>query len=150
MSNAKRWTCAEDARLLSMHASGSGARWIGRVLNRSEGAIKSRLAKHRFHVGVDKYYPVNKAVLARAYQHLQDSSAAYDKGCDEIRKLLSYEHGVKRRTDDRNLAECPLCGSLDVGGAHGTVSCYGCGLQITMPAPLQNAIDAWNTFTERY
>jgi len=51
---------------------------------------------------------------------------------------------VKRRGDDGHLAECPLCGSLDIGGAHDTVNCYGCGLQITKPRPLQNAIDAWN------
>jgi len=51
---------------------------------------------------------------------------------------------VERRGDDGNLAECPLCKSLDIGGAHDTVNCYGCGLQITKPRPLQNAIDAWN------
>jgi len=51
---------------------------------------------------------------------------------------------VKRRTDEGLLAECPLCGSLDIGGATDTVNCYGCGLQITKPRPLQNAMDAWN------
>lgn len=49
-----------------------------------------------------------------------------------------------RYTSDGALAECPCCGSLDVGGAHDTVSCYGCGLNIKAPRPLQNAIDAWN------
>ncbi len=49
-----------------------------------------------------------------------------------------------RYTSDGELAECPCCGSLDVGGAHDTVNCYGCGLQITKPRPLQNAADAWN------
>lgn len=49
-----------------------------------------------------------------------------------------------RYTSDGALAECPCCGSLDVGGAHDTVNCYGCGLQITKPRPLQNAVDAWN------
>lgn len=49
-----------------------------------------------------------------------------------------------RYTNDGELAECPCCGSLDVGGAHDTVNCYGCGLQITKPRPLQNAVDAWN------
>lgn len=49
-----------------------------------------------------------------------------------------------RYTSDGELAECPCCGSLDVGGAHDTVNCYGCGLQITKPRPLQNAVDAWN------
>ena len=52
---------------------------------------------------------------------------------------------VKRRIDDGNLAECPMCKSLDIGGAYDTVNCYGCGLQITKPPPLQNAINAWNT-----
>ena len=49
-----------------------------------------------------------------------------------------------RYTNDGELAECPCCGSLDVGGAHDTVNCYGCGLQITKPRPLKNAADAWN------
>lgn len=49
-----------------------------------------------------------------------------------------------RYTNDGELAECPCCGSLDVGGAHDTVKCYGCGLQITKPRPLKNAADAWN------
>jgi len=51
---------------------------------------------------------------------------------------------VRRRTDAGHLAECPMCGSLDIGGATDTVNCYGCGLQITKPKPLQNAVDAWN------
>ena len=52
---------------------------------------------------------------------------------------------IKRRTDEGLLAECPMCNSLDIGGAINTVNCYGCGLEIRKPAPLQNAIDAWNT-----
>lgn len=52
-----------------------------------------------------------------------------------------------RYTNDGSLAECPRCGSLDVGGAHDTVNCYRCGLTVTRPRPLQNAIDAWNTRT---
>ena len=51
---------------------------------------------------------------------------------------------VLRYTSDGALAECPCCGSLDVGGAHDTVNCYGCGLQITKPRPLKNAASAWN------
>jgi len=71
---------------------------------------------------------------AEAYElYLSEESASQD--CSGV---------PKRRTDDGNLAECPLCGSLDIGGAQDTVSCYGCGLQITKPRPLQNAIDAWN------
>lgn len=53
-----------------------------------------------------------------------------------------------RYTNDGELAECPCCGSVDVGGAHDTVNCYGCGLQITKPRPLQNAADAWNRRTQ--
>lgn len=49
-----------------------------------------------------------------------------------------------RYTNDRALAECPCCGSLDVGGVHDTVNCYRCGLTITKKPPLKNAIDAWN------
>lgn len=51
---------------------------------------------------------------------------------------------VVRYTSDGALAECPCCGSLDVGGAHDTVHCYRCGLSITKRPPLKNAIDAWN------
>lgn len=49
-----------------------------------------------------------------------------------------------RYTNDGALAECPCCESLDVGGAPDTVHCYRCGLTVTKPRPLQNAIDAWN------
>lgn len=52
-----------------------------------------------------------------------------------------------RYTNDGSLAECPCCGSLDVGGAHDTVHCYRCGLTVTKPRPLKNAIDAWNMRT---
>lgn len=54
-----------------------------------------------------------------------------------------------RYTFDGALAECPCCGSLDVGGAHDTVHCQSCGLTVSRPRPLQNAIDAWNTRTAR-
>ncbi|RGP57045.1 hypothetical protein [Pseudomonas abyssi] len=54
-----------------------------------------------------------------------------------------------RYTRDGSLAECPCCGSLDVGGASDTVNCYGCGLTIKKPRPLQNAVDAWNTRARR-
>jgi hypothetical protein len=49
-----------------------------------------------------------------------------------------------RYTSDGELAECPCCGSLDVGGAHSTVHCYTCALSMTRTGPLQNAMDAWN------
>ncbi|WGK60559.1 hypothetical protein QAO71_10685 [Halopseudomonas sp. SMJS2] len=62
-------------------------------------------------------------------------------------KLVAVE-GL-RYTFDGALAECPCCGSLDVGGAHDTVHCQSCGLTVTKPGPLQNAIDAWNTRTSR-
>ncbi len=54
-----------------------------------------------------------------------------------------------RYTNDGALAECPCCGSLDVGGAHDTVHCYRCGLTVTKPRPLHNAIAAWNARTGR-
>ena len=59
---------------------------------------------------VDKYYPTStkdlviNAVLVRAYQHLQDSSSAYDKGCDEIRKLLGSTGGDVRAEKFERLA----------------------------------------------
>jgi hypothetical protein len=52
-----------------------------------------------------------------------------------------------RYTSDGALAECPCCGSLDVGGAHNNVHCYKCGLNVTAPVPLKNAIDIWNRRT---
>lgn len=69
-------------------------------------------------------------------------------GCDSPAESNSLSNGLlsatKRRVDEGKLAECPLCGSLDIGGAHDTVHCYGCGLKITKGKPLQNAINAWN------
>ena len=50
MSTCKRWTCAEDARLLSLYKANNSPGWIARAFNRSEGAIKSRLARHHFHI----------------------------------------------------------------------------------------------------
>lgn len=49
-----------------------------------------------------------------------------------------------RYTSDGALAECPCCGSLDVGGACNTVHCYACDLTIKRVGQLKNAIDAWN------
>lgn len=68
------------------------------------------------------------------------------EAADVIERLSAGQADQKpvRYTNDGELAECPCCGSLDVGGAHDTVNCYGCGLQITKPRPLQNAADAWN------
>lgn len=64
---------------------------------------------------------------------------------DQKEAIKEFMSRARRRTDSGKLAECPMCGSLDIGGASNTVSCYGCGLSIKKPAPLQNAIDAWNT-----
>jgi hypothetical protein len=49
-----------------------------------------------------------------------------------------------RRTSDGVLKECPCCCSLDVGGAYHTVHCQECGLTVSDPGPLQEAIDKWN------
>lgn len=70
----------------------------------------------------------------------------YEMPCSHCRKSAKTvgSTDVKRRVDDGKLAECPLCGSLDIGGAHDTVHCYNCGLQITKEPPLRNAINAWN------
>ena len=59
-------------------------------------------------------------------------------------------------TLDLTLAECPCCGSLDVGGVGGEasieevpaiVNCYSCGLQLRKRGTLKEACDAWNTRT---
>ncbi|MBL4833611.1 MAG: hypothetical protein JKY26_06505 [Pseudomonas sp.] len=69
---------------------------------------------------------------------------------DQAQKEAVRQQAVPLRyTSDGELAECPCCGSLDVGGAHDTVNCYGCGLEVTKPKPLQNAVDAWNARTVR-
>lgn len=57
---------------------------------------------------------------------------------------LNLNVAVRRRIDDGHLVACPKCASLDIGGARNAVSCYGCGLTIQRPGPLQNAINAWN------
>lgn len=65
----------------------------------------------------------------------------------QVAQLVPGGHVVVpplRYTFDGALAECPCCGSLDVGGAHSTVHCYRCGLSITKEGPLANAIAAWN------
>lgn len=36
--------------MLSLHKANNSLGWIAKALNRSHGAIKSRLAKHYFHV----------------------------------------------------------------------------------------------------
>lgn len=64
---------------------------------------------------------------------------------DEAIKALQAADPLRYAAPDCRIAECPCCGSLDVGGAHDTVHCQSCGLSITCPRPLQNAIDAWNT-----
>lgn len=51
---------------------------------------------------------------------------------------------ARRRIDEGCLAECPMCASLDIGGAYNNVRCYGCGLSITKFS-LAEAIAAWNT-----
>ncbi len=53
---------------------------------------------------------------------------------------IIMESEVRRREDEGSLAECPCCRSLDIGGAHDTVHCYGCGLKITKTS----------TITKRY
>jgi hypothetical protein len=42
------------------------------------------------------------------------------------------------------LLPCPMCGSDQIGGVHDHVYCDACGLTITKPRPLENAIAAWN------
>ena len=50
MNNARRWTCEQDARLIEAYDTGLDLGLIALELERSHGAIKSRLAKHHFHI----------------------------------------------------------------------------------------------------
>lgn len=78
-----------------------------------------------------------EALRAQLY-HWSPALAAQSQGAQPL-----------RYTSDGALAECPCCGSLDVGGAHNTVHCYTCDLTIKRVGPLQNAMDAWNRRTNR-
>lgn len=70
MSNCKRWTCEEDARLMYAHRTGLHLGLIALELHRSEGAIKSRLAKHFFHVEHGKRCSSVNQELEGAIAHL--------------------------------------------------------------------------------
>src|SRR5690606_31538762 len=98
----------------------------------------------------------SSAVIVREHIEQQaariaELEALHNRMDEEIRAkdqrlfALEQQREPLRYTADGKLAECPCCGSLDVGGAHDTVNCYVCGLTVTKPAPLQNAHDAWNT-----
>lgn len=80
--------------------------------------------------------------------HKMGAGALAEKICERSRVDTPAVYGEPveglRYTFDGALAECPYCGSLDVGGAHDTVHCQSCGLTVTKPGPLQNAIDTWN------
>lgn len=63
-----------------------------------------------------------------------------------------------RFTGDGELAECPCCGSLDVGAVGGScsiqmgvsyVNCYGCGLELKRKGTMKEACAAWNKRTTR-
>lgn len=89
---------------------------------------------------------------SRVPDDFQGQAAGYRNGWNDCRAAMlaaAPQAAMLRYTSDGALAECPCCGSLDVGGAHDTVNCYGCGLTVTKPRPLQNAIDAWNARTVR-
>jgi hypothetical protein len=99
-----------------------------------------------FEAAVCKRYGYTGVVSRRVGDYYADASLSQAWAFWQARAQLAAQGEPKalRYTFDGALAECPCCGSLDVGGAHDTVSCYGCGLQITKPRPLQNAADAWN------
>lgn len=42
------------------------------------------------------------------------------------------------------LKPCPCCGSTDVGGAGGIVSCYSCHLETTKHKTTSDACQSWN------
>ena len=44
-----------------------------------------------------------------------------------------------------DLLPCPFCGSTDVGGASGIVSCYRCGAETAEHLTTERALLAWNT-----
>lgn len=78
------------------------------------------------------------AIAERVRRAATDSAATVAKEGGEVRlRPIRY-------TNDGALKECPCCCSLDVGGAHHTVHCQECGLTVTAPGPLQNAMDKWN------
>lgn len=43
-----------------------------------------------------------------------------------------------------DLIPCPFCGSNDIGGAQGIVSCYGCGVETSKHDDTELACLAWN------
>ena len=42
------------------------------------------------------------------------------------------------------LKPCPFCGSSDVGGSGGVVSCYGCNVTTEPDITTKAACDTWN------
>lgn len=82
--------------------------------------------------------PETETLCSKCESHCEAAEPVQPAGAQEL-----------RYTADRALAECPCCGSLDVGGVHDTVNCYGCGLTVTAPRPLQNAINKWNQRTNK-
>tara|TARA_R110000764_G_scaffold132941_2_gene220851 strand:+ start:3722 stop:3970 length:249 start_codon:yes stop_codon:yes gene_type:complete len=48
----------------------------------------------------------------------------------------------------KELLPCPFCGSSDVGGAGGIVSCYQCGITTEPDITTKAACDTWNKRAE--
>lgn len=79
------------------------------------------------------------------------------KAAEAIKALSQQaEQEPLRYTGDKELAECPCCGSLDVGGVGGStsiqegiayVNCYACGLELKRKGTLAEACAAWNRRT---
>lgn len=46
------------------------------------------------------------------------------------------------------LLPCPFCGSTDIGGASGIVSCYGCDIETGKFQTTEEAVAAWNLRTQ--
>lgn len=56
--------------------------------------------------------------LVIAYQHLQDSSKSYDKGCDLIRELLKEINPYEEKLSNAHLDAVPLLLSPIMACAH--------------------------------
>lgn len=63
-------------------------------------------------------------------------------------------HGETKYTEDRQVAQCPGCQSLNVGAVGGgctgdgtgLVDCHDCGLTLRVRGTMQDALDIWNAY----
>lgn len=94
---------------------------------------------------------------------IEAAYSIYLKWCRETgkkskRDMSSGEAAALRYTADGELAECPKCRSIDVGGVGGSCSnqtavaiikCYSCSLELRKIGTLKEACQHWNTRAAR-